>query len=386
MEDISMSKEVFKQYRLGIEVLEGNLTIVDYALQIDKSYRQAQRIINKIKEADVLGVVHGNKSRPPHNKTSLALELKIIDLLTYKYKNFNLTHFREKLLENEKIEIKKDALHVIAKRHNLVKNPKRKGRRSHKLRARLQKEGMMIQFDGSNHVWFGDVRTDLIGGIDDATGTVVAGEFFFGETSNNSMKVIREIVDNYGLPESFYMDQAGIYGKVDQEWESQISRAFEQTGIRLILANSSQAKGRVERLWRTFQDRLVAELGFNEITDIKEANRFLKEEFIPAYNLKFSIKAELEEAAYRKNVFGDLNIIFCKKIKRKVMSGNVFSWENVTWLLDEKKCFYGREININIHINGSYSFDVMGNKVHCKVHIDKRVNDYGDKSKLRKVA
>lgn len=381
-----MTQKSFKQYRLGIEVLEGKLTIGDYAVLVSKSYRQAQRIINKIKEADVLGVVHGNKSRPPHNKTSLELELKIIDLLTYKYKNFNLTHFREKLLENEKIEIKKDALHSIAKKHGLVKNPKRKGRRSHKLRPRLQKEGMMVQFDGSNHVWFGSERTDLIGGIDDATGLVLAGEFFYGETSNNSMKVIREIVDNYGLPESFYMDQAGIYGKVDQEWESQISRAFVQTGIRLILANSSQAKGRVERLWRTFQDRLVAELEFNEIITIKDANRFLKEEFIPAYNLKFSIKAEVEEKAYRKNVFGNLDLIFCKKVKRKVMSGNVFSWENVTWILDEKKCFFGREININTHLDGSYSFDIMGNKVHCKVHSSKRLNDYGDKSKLRKVA
>jgi hypothetical protein len=386
MGKIEMSQKTFKQYRLGIEVLEGKLTIADYAILINKSYRQAQRIINKIKEADVLGVVHGNKSRPPHNKTPLAVELKIKDLLTYKYKNFNLTHFREKLLENEKLEIKKDALHSIAKKYGLVKNPKRKGRRSHKPRPRLQKEGMMVQFDGSNHVWFGTERTDLIGGIDDATGLVLAAEFFYGETSNNSMKVIREIVDNYGLPESFYMDQAGIYGKVDIEWESQISRAFEQTGIRLILANSSQAKGRIERLWRTFQDRLVAELEFYGITEFKEANRFLKEEFIPSYNLKFSVKAEIEEKAYRKNVFGNLDIIFCKKLKRKIMSGNVFSWENVTWILDEKKCFYGREININIHFNGSYSFDIMGNKVHCRVHANKRLNDYGDKSKLRKVA
>jgi len=386
MGKIEMSQKSFKQYRLGIEVLEGKLTIADYAILINKSYRQAQRIINKIKEADVLGVVHGNKSRPPHNKTSLALELKIKELLTYKYKNFNLTHVREKLIENEKIEIKKDALHSIAKKYGLVKNPKRKGRRSHKPRPRLQKEGMMIQFDGSNHVWFGDERTDLIGGIDDATGLVLAGEFFYGETSNNSMKVIREIVDNYGLPESFYMDQAGIYGKVDIEWESQISRAFEQTGIRLILANSSQAKGRIERLWRTFQDRLVAELEFYGITEFKEANRFLKEEFIPAYNLKFSVKAELEEKAYRKNVFGNLDLIFCKKVQRKIMSGNVFSWENVTWILNDKKCFYGREININTHINGSYSFDIMGNKVHCKIYASKRLSDYGDKSKLRKVA
>ena len=381
-----MSQKSFKQYRLGIEVLEGKLTIAEYAIQINKSYRQAQRIINRIKEVDVLGVVHGNKSRPPHNKTPLAIELKIIDLLTYKYKNFNLTHFREKLLENEKIEIKKDALHSIAKKYGLIKNPKRKGRRSHKPRPRLQKEGMMVQFDGSNHVWFGSERTDLIGGIDDATGRVLAAEFFYGETSNNSMKVIREIVDNYGIPESFYMDQAGIYGKVDIEWESQISRAFEQTGIRLILANSSQAKGRIERLWRTFQDRLVAELELCGITEFEEANRFLKEEFIPSYNLKFSVKAEIEEKAYRKNVFGNLDLIFCKKIKRKIMSGNVFSWENVTWVLEEKKCYYGREININIHLNGSYSFDIMGNKVHCRVHASKRLNDYGDKSKLRKVA
>jgi hypothetical protein len=243
---------------------------------------------------------------------------------------------------------------------------------------------MMIQFDGSNHVWFGDVRSDLIGGIDDATGIVVGAEFFFGETSNNSLKVIRSIVDNYGLPESFYMDQAGIYGKIDREWESQISRAFEQTGIRLIIASSSQAKGRIERLWRTFQDRLLAELSFHSITEMDEANKFLKEEFIPSYNLQFSVEAQEDESAYRKNVFGNLDIIFCKKIQRKIMSGNIFSWDNVTWMIDEVKSYSGREININTHLDGSYSFDMLGRKIHCKVYAKKRLNDYGDRSKLRK--
>ena len=118
------------------------------------------------------------------------------------------------------------------------------------------------------------------------------------------------------------MDQAGIYGKVDIEWESQISRAFDQVGIRLILANSSQAKGRIERLWRTFQDRLIAELAFYGITEITEANVFLKETFIPAYNLQFSVPAEEKQTAYRKNIFGNLDLIFCKKIQRKIMSGD----------------------------------------------------------------
>jgi hypothetical protein len=369
-----------------MEVIEGKLTIVDFALQINKSYRQAQRIIRKIKDKDALGAFHGNKGRVPHNKTPIEIELKVIDLLKYKYADFNLTHFREKLIEDEGIKIHKDVLHTIAKRQNLVKHPKRRGRRCHKPRPRLAKEGMMIQFDGSQHLWFGEKKTDLIAGIDDATGVVVAGEFFSGETSNHSLKVIREIVDNYGLPESFYMDQATIYGKIDREWESQISRAFEQTGIQLILAGSSQAKGRIERLWRTFQDRLIAELKFYEINNIDEANLFLKEKFIPSYNARFSVKAEEPETAYRKNVFGDLDIVFCKKIRRKVMVGNVFSWDSVTWVLDDKKCFYGREVNINIHLDGSYSFDVMGRKVACKVTKRKRFNDYGDKSKVRKSA
>jgi hypothetical protein len=384
MGKIAMSQQEIKTYRLGMDVIEGKLTIVDYAILIGKSYRQAQRIITKIKKSDALGVIHGNTGREPHNKTPLETELMIIDLLKNKYQNFNLTHFNEKAKLYEKIEIKKDALHVIAKRHGLIKNPKRRGRRSHKPRPRLPREGMMIQFDGSNHVWFGDIRTDLIGGIDDATGKVVACEFFFGETSNNSLKVIREIVNNYGLPESFYMDQAGIYGKVDREWESQISRAFEQTGIRLILAGSSQAKGRIERLWRTFQDRLIAELEFQRIADIHEANVFLKDHFIPAYNLQFSINAEEETSAYRKNVFGNLDIVFCKKVQRKIMCGNVFSWENVTWVIDEIKNYAGREINVNTHLDGSYSFDIMGRKIHCKVSSRKRLSDYGDKSKLRK--
>lgn len=383
---IQMSLKEFKHYRLAIDVLEGKMSVIDFSLQIGKSYRQSQRIIQRVRVDDTLGIFHKNSGRIPHNKTPLETEVKIIELLKNRYCNFNLTHFNEMAKKFEGIEIKKDALHTIARRHGLVKNPKRRGRRSHRPRARLAREGMMIQFDGSQHVWFGNLKTDLIGGIDDATGKVLAGEFFFGETSNHSMKVIREIIDKNGLPESFYMDQAGIYGKVDIEWESQISRAFDQTGIRLILAGSSQAKGRIERLWRTFQDRLIAELAFNHITEITEANIFLKQTFIPAYNLQFSVPAEEEKLAYRKNIFGNLDLIFCKKVQRKVMSGNVFSWENVTWVIESSKSYSGREININTHLNGVESFDIMGRKVICRILIKKRIQDYGNKSKLRKAS
>ena len=386
MGTIRMSTKELKHYKLASLVIEGNMTILDFSIQIGKSYRQSQRIIERVRVFDELGVQHGNTGKTPHNKTTVEVELKVMDLLRNKYRNFNLTHFSEMALKYEGLAIKKDALHTIARRHGLVKNPKRRGRRSHRPRARLSREGMMIQFDGSQHNWFGNIKTDLIGGIDDATGKVLAGEFFFGETSNNSMKVIREIIDKNGLPESFYMDQAGIYGKVDMEWESQISRAFEQTGIRLILAGSSQAKGRIERLWRTFQDRLIAELELHGISDINEANIFLKKTFIPSYNLQFSVPAEDNKLAYRKNVFGDLDLIFCKKIQRKVMSGNIFSWENITWMVESTKEYSGREININTHLNGTNSFDFMGRKINCKIIVKRRLSDYGNKSKLRRAS
>lgn len=383
---IQMNQKEFKHYRLAIEVLAGKLSVSDFSLQVGKSYRQSQRIIQRVRESDMLGVFHGNCGKVPHNKTPLDLELRVVDLLKNQYRDFNLTHFNEKAKEHHGIELKKDALHTIARRHGLVKNPKRRGRRSHRPRARLPREGMMIQFDGSQHFWFGGIKTDLIGGIDDATGKVVGCEFFFGETSNHSMTVIRAIIDRNGLPESFYMDQAGIYGKVDIEWESQISRAFDQTGTRLILAGSSQAKGRIERLWRTFQDRLIAELAFHGITEITEANDFLKNQFIPAYNLQFSVVADEPEKAYRKNVFGDLDMIFCKKIQRKIMSGNVFSWDNITWVIESTKDYAGREININTHLDGTNSFDFMGQKINCRVQVKNRINDYGNKSKIRKVS
>ena len=144
-----MCQNEIKAYQLGMDVIEGKLSLFDYAVQINKSYRQSQRIIKKIRDSDAKGVMHGNIGRVPHNKTSLETELKVIDLLKYKYQNFNLTHFNEKAKKYEKLDIKKDALDSIARCHGLVKNPKRHGRRSHKPRARLAREGMMIQFDVS---------------------------------------------------------------------------------------------------------------------------------------------------------------------------------------------------------------------------------------------
>lgn len=365
MGKVSMDAKQLKIYRLACEVLAGKLTIKDFSKLIGKSYRQSQRIIQRVEFEDFLGVFHKGTGKTPHNKTPEKVEAQIKDWLEFKYNGFNLIHFREMVVKNEQYPLlpMKSTIHSIARKHNLVKSPRRAKRRSFKPRPRMPQEGMLIQFDGSEHVWFGNHKSDLIAAIDDATGKIVAAEFFYGEKSLHSLKVIKKVIDDNGLPEAFYMDQAGIYGKLDRDWESQISRAFDQLNIQLILASSPQAKGRVERLFRTLQDRLIAELSFFEVQTIEEANDFLKS-FLNVYNEQFSVGPLEEDKAYRKNVFGRLDIILCKKERRKINVGNIFSYDAVTWLINDKKCFRGREVNINTHIDGRQSFDIMGKVIH----------------------
>lgn len=371
MGKIVMNTKEMRTYRLACEVLAGKYSTKDFSIMIGKSYRQSQRIIAKVKAKDFLGVIHGNTQKQPYNKSPEHLEALVVDFLKYKYEGFNLTHFRELLLENEKINLSASFIYRVARKNNLIKCPKRRVRRSYRPRERLPQEGMLIQFDGSDHVWFGNHRSDLIAAIDDATGEIKAAEFFYGEKSLHSLKVIKDVVDTHGIPEAFYMDQAGIYGKLDRDFDSQISRAFNQVNIRLILASSPQAKGRVERLFRTLQDRLVTELKFYNMQTIDEANNFLKQKFIPKFNQQFSVTPADSTKAYRRNVFGNLDLVFCKKERRKIGVGNAFQWNSVTWVVDSKRCFRGREMNINTHVDGSQSFDIMGKKINATI-IDTR--------------
>jgi hypothetical protein len=202
---------------------------------------------------------------------------------------------------------------------------------------------------------------DLIAAIDDATGKILAAEFFIGETSLHSMKVIMDVCSNHGIPEAFYMDEAAIFGKRDRDWNSQISRALETLNCNLILASSAQAKGRVERLFRTLQDRLIAELSNENIKSIPSANKFLNDKFIPLFNQKFSHPAREKEKSYlRIDPILNLKNILCRKEQRKINPGNSFSYKNVKFVIQGVKDYRFRTISINDHIDGTTSYDIMG--------------------------
>lgn len=364
-----MSQVELKEYRLALKVIHHEIKIKDFSILIGKSYRQAQRIVKAVREEDFIGVLHGNVGNRAINRLPQGLEDEVIQLLKTKYQGFNLTHFREMILDNEKLVVKKTTLEKWAKKHGLQKYARRTYKTTHPPRPRLAQEGMLAQFDGSPHLWFGSIPSTLILAIDDATGKILAAEFFQGETSMNGLKILREIVDEYGIPEAFYFDQAGIYGKVDREWTSQIARALEMVHCKLLIASSPQAKGRVERLFRTLQDRLISELALRGISTFEEANKFLKNTYIHLFNKQFGVEAQNPLKAYLPNVFGDLDLVFCRKEKRKINKAQVFSYQGKDWIVEEKTNHAHRLVNINTHLDGSRSFDIMGKVVMVKESI-----------------
>jgi hypothetical protein len=176
-----MSQVELKEYRLALKVIHHEIKIKDFAILIGKSYRQAQRIVKSVREDDFIGVLHGNVGNQAFNKLPQSLENEVMQLLKTKYQGFNLTHFREMLLDNEKLVVKKTTLEKWAKKHGLQKYARRSYKTVHPPRPRLTQEGMLAQFDGSPHLWFGGIHSTLILAIDDATGKLLAAEFFQGE-------------------------------------------------------------------------------------------------------------------------------------------------------------------------------------------------------------
>jgi hypothetical protein len=224
----------------------------------------------------------------------------------------------------------------------------------------------------------------LIVGIDDASSKIAGGEFFIGETSLHCLKVMKDISMTHGIPDAYYLDEAGYFGKKDRDQDrTQIGRALETLDSKVIIAGSAQAKGRVERLFGTLQDRLIAELRLNNIKTIPQANRFLKEVFIPNFNKKFGVAPREPKSRYRP-VHPTLNLenIFCRKDQRKVSNAHSFSWGGATYVIDtaEPRDFRFRMININTHLDGSVDFDVRGIPVTAKIYAPKRKNDYYPKA------
>jgi len=350
--------------QLRLDVLtrysEGEIHLEHALTTLEIGERQFRRLFRRFRADGIISIKHGNTGQTPHNKIPRPIEDKIILLFKTKYKGFNVTHFREKLeAEMDKSLVPSyTALRRILKESGHLTSRRPRHKRVHRPRERYEKEGLFVQIDGSHHVWFGDQETCLIAIIDDATSKILAARFSPAETTLDTMKVAENVVKKYGRFHIIYSDKAGIFGDGKRANFTNFKRSMKQLDILPILAHSAQAKGRIERLFKTLQDRLISEMRLNKIDNMTEANQFL-EKYIEEHNDKFSIEAKSPELAYRilsKDV--NLKEIFCEIEIRTVHTGNVILFENNKYIIqnDYPISLKGRWVEIRTYQDGLVKF------------------------------
>lgn len=308
---------------------------------LEISEREVWRLLARYRKEGAQGLMHGNRGRKPVNALAAELREKVVSLGMGKYEGFNHRHLTEKLTEEEGEHLSRSSVRRILLENGL-RSPRRRRAPLHRSRReRYLREGMLLQTDGSPHDWLEGrgPRLCLIGAIDDATSKVPYALFSEQETTEGYMLMLKEIVAGVGIPAALYHDRHSIFElardtlpSLEQQLEgketrTQFGRLLSELGIESIAAHSPQAKGRIERLWRTFQDRLTSELRLARAGTLEEANAVLKG-FLPDYNRRFAVAARDTDLAYVKPGDGfRAEEYFCVKEQRTVGEDNVVRYE-----------------------------------------------------------
>jgi hypothetical protein len=346
------------------------LNIDKGALLLKLSERQTWRLLAFYRQEGAAGLAHGNRERIPANAFPTEFKERIIELAISKYAGFNHSHLSEKLAECEQICISRSSVRRILLEKGIRSPRKRQTPRHRSRRERYPREGMLLQTDGSPHDWLEGrgPKLCLIGAIDDATNKVPSAVFQEQETTEGYMRMLEDIVLKQGIPLALYHDRHSIFELSEnilpsleeqlagKRPKTQFGRLLEELGIESISANSPQAKGRIERLWGTFQDRLTSELRLAGARTMEEANRVLAW-FLPEYNRKFAVLAREPELAYRRPEDGfNAEEHFCLKYQRVAGADNVvrFNAQRFQILPGLDRLSYARcPVEIQLRLDGS---------------------------------
>jgi DNA-binding transcriptional ArsR family regulator len=292
--------------------IEGRETVRGGANLLGISSRQMKRLRKKMKERGIEGLLHGNRGKIPSNKTGSEKIEQVLKLARGRYQGLNDTHLTEKLKEKEKIGLSRPLLRTILRQAGIAAVRKRGVKRHYKRRERKAQEGALLLWDGSPHHWFGDQQDpcNLTAVIEDATGAFLHGVFTLEEDAQSYLICLRQILLEKGIPLALYMDRHGSLRRNDDHWSveeqlageqtpTQVGQALRALGIEAIFALSPQAKGRVERLFNTLQDRLVQELRLAGINTLREASHFVNGAFKADFNTRFAKPARESQTAWR---------------------------------------------------------------------------------------
>jgi len=339
-----MSEKETRRYPVIKDLVDGKINGTEAAKKCMLSVRQVKRLKARTRDEGVVGMLHKSRGKRSNRRISETNVERMRTVITEKYHDFGPTFAAEKLEEVHHIAIGVETLRLLMIGWELWSpKPRKKNGQYHAWRERRARYGELEQFDGSHHDWF-EGRAPaccLLASIDDATSNLTKLQFAGYEGVFPVYRFWWEYSETHGKPVSIYLDRHSTYKQNKKksvldnpEALTQFERAMEKLGVEVVHAYSPQAKGRVERLFGTLQDRLVKELRLRGISTIEEANRYANEEFIPRFNAKFSVTAQKRGDLHRPLTAGEtkaLPRIFSKHHARRVLNDFTIRFES-RWL------------------------------------------------------
>ena len=378
---VTMSNKELDRLKVIHSVIKKHLTWDSAANQLDLSSRQIGRLCNRVRLEGNKGIIHRLRGKPSNHFLDPTIVSDAIAIIKDNYHDFRPTLANEKLLECHKIKISTFTL-----RNAMIKAGIWRAHKSHPKhrhwRPRRSCFGELVQLDGSDHPWFEGrgPRCALLLFIDDATSAIIHAEFVPVENTFFLLSAAKTYLLNNGRPTAFYVDKDSIYkinrqATIEEQLRdvqpiSQFTRAMHELNINMIFAHSPQAKGRVERSFNTHQDRLVKELRLANISDIKNANIFLKTVYIPKHNAKFAVAPADNYNAHQPLLKShNLDDILSVKIERTIANDYTVRLNNAFYQVLPDKNIHPRpksKIIAQIRLDGSIHLFFKGAELSLK--------------------
>lgn len=358
--DITMSQKESNRIAVIDKVSQKLITARQGGLQLKLSERQIKRLVKKYRTNGPKGLISEKRGKPSNNRLSISLKNNCLELVRKLYSDFGPTLATEKLEELHDLKVSRESLRQWMIAEDLW-NPKRGKIKVHQTRDRRACYGDLIQVDGSPHDWFEGrgPKCSLLVWIDDATSTLMGLRFEPSETTFGYLDMLRDYIDHHGIPVSIYSDKHSIFRQNHNDGEgeeTQFTKALRQLEIEPIHANTPQAKGRVERVNQTLQDRLVKELRLKGISSIEAANAYLPE-YVEKHNKRFAKPPKSPENAHRQTIHTARELdLMCAVASERVLSKNLtISFKNSEYQLQEKhhqRRLRGRKVKVIERSNG----------------------------------
>jgi hypothetical protein len=382
-----LSKRDLIRFRVIEDFREGKITRLEASVRLAVSERQISRLATKIRVGGLQALAHKNQGRAPKQKISIDIQRLYIDLYTKKYFDFNYSHALEWIHKNESIPLESricyETFRVICRKSGVGKTKVRKPSKARIQRERAASQGAVLQMDGSPHEWHGSSKCTLVAIIDDATSRLPAAIFSDSETTWACINTLRQVVLTEGVPSVIITDQAGWAGGSNKrQGFSQFGRICDDLGISLIRTSTAEAKGRVERFFRTAQDRIIPELRFKGVNSRMDANRYLQQVFIPAWNEQFTVQPTSEVSRY-KPLPANLMIedVFCLKHSRQIGRDQTVHFEAKQYRILNREwgSLWKRDITIHESEDGTLRF-FMGSQKLQHEQIRKPIKNWKSRS------